>query len=676
MKIHQKKPLPVSLLAVVFSFFASTTVFADGAVFAPNGPTYVPVQGDAGAASTALNSSLNPSTGPNPIIIPTPDSLGNPLKSDTKTSTVTGQYRNGDNTIKLTKMLLNRFKEAVVRVRALDADGNELGRAMGFGVGHPPEQYIVTPLSLLLGNSQQWAEKIEITHASGNQYTAKISLVNEELNIVLLKPEINPIQIALARSEDERPQIEVFTIALDEGEGNKVNPTIEKSTLAAVNEEEGTLSIASQITQTMSDDETNAGTAIINTQGELIGMLLPNHRGVLASMIQRLMGRTHELPPIEPRMLGVIMGRGVLVDPNSDQKTVGVYNSISGALSAVEKKEAPKIDASRFIKANTSQFKPKESDKIVIKVLPGTYREKASLQVPSNISLAGSGAKQTLLLGTSPTMPVIYINRARNILVSALRVVPAPLQQSQNAAVYIDSSSDIRLVGNVFEAKGGTALRAKNSQGVLFVGNSFPNSRRIAADCENSSMVVESNAFLGDWEAAISAGKNCRAIIKRNLFMQNKISVATSNQTNKINIDSNSFIKSVAGVRTSGNNALLSIEDNIFYENLYAVYSSGDLPAKTMGRNAAWKSRFQIKGHVIKDIDVVRSEPYFENPALYDFRIKLGRGQLGAAAQQSGADLGAFQRNDFLGPFTAQFIHSLESATGRSNLAKSWGYQE
>ncbi|MRT32947.1 hypothetical protein FGX01_03740, partial [Xylella fastidiosa subsp. multiplex] len=57
--------------------------------------------------------------------------------------------------------LHDRYKQSVVRVVAKDLAGNVLAKAMGVAVGRS-SQYIAAPLSLVLGTSQQWADRIEV----------------------------------------------------------------------------------------------------------------------------------------------------------------------------------------------------------------------------------------------------------------------------------------------------------------------------------------------------------------------------------------------------------------------------------------------------------------------------------------------------------------------------------
>jgi hypothetical protein len=71
-------------------------------------------------------------------------------------------------------------------------------------------------------------------------------------------------------------------------------------------------------------------------------------------------------------------------------------------------------------------------------------------------------------------------------------------------------------------------------------------------------------------------------------------------------------------------------------------------------------------------LDIVRTEPSFENPAAYDFRVKPGKGHNGSAVRVPGDDLGAFQTTEFLGPYTGVLARSLGAATGLDDLAGTW----
>ena len=228
------------------------------------------------------------------VTVPTPDTIAPPTTTAAP-PTSTGQYRNARGEVKIEKLLLDRYQQSMVTVTAKDLAGNELSRAMGVGVGRSA-QFIAVPLSLLLGNEQQWADKIEITHLSGNKYSAKIALIDEERNTVLLAPEANPAPLPYVRQEDERPQITVFTISFENGPpgtpGSGKVAKIHRGMLAAANHDTGLLSVAGQ---EITDDQ--AGTGIITSNGELVGMLLPGNRGVLSSEMQSLVRKAEKATP-------------------------------------------------------------------------------------------------------------------------------------------------------------------------------------------------------------------------------------------------------------------------------------------------------------------------------------------------------------------------------------------
>ncbi|RZA06179.1 MAG: hypothetical protein EOP11_10990, partial [Proteobacteria bacterium] len=141
----------------------------DPAATVSGAPTYVPssAQGLPGVNSRAASQGVPlPGNPTNVGAIPTPDTIPAPSLT-TSTAVSLGQYINANKEVKIEKMLLDRYQQSVVSIRALDLAGNELSRAMGVGVG-ANAQFIAAPLSLLLGNEQQWADRIEITHVAGN----------------------------------------------------------------------------------------------------------------------------------------------------------------------------------------------------------------------------------------------------------------------------------------------------------------------------------------------------------------------------------------------------------------------------------------------------------------------------------------------------------------------------
>lgn len=647
--------------------------FAQDGQINTGGPTYVPPQAaNDPAVRAALQQSGVQQNGPTPITVPTPETI--PAPSTTQ-GTSLGQYRNSRNEVKLDKMFLDRYKQSVVRVTARDLAGNKLAEAMGVGIGRGLQnsaRYIATPLSIVLGNEQQWADIIEIKHHSGNSYTARVALIDEEKNLVLLAPEATPAAIPFVRPLDERPQIDIYTIgfrdagplAEPEAAESGIQPTIHKGTLAAANQENGVLSVSGS-----GIDDSQAGTAIINSAGELIGMLLPGGRGVLSSALELLILKADKATPFTPSLIGAILGRGVLVSPTID----GAYRSISAALDAVKKGEAPKADPTRYFAAKRRDLAPKESTKTVIKVMPGTYRETKPLSIPSDISLSGSGPGSTTIFGNHPERPVLLVQNAQNVMVTGFRIVPAPLQKMKAPTVIVSKSGNVTLLGNIVEAKGGVALWAHESRSVSITGNTFPRGEARAVSCDRSVVTLESNAFLGDWPMALSADRNCTAEVRRNLFLDNKTAIAVSALASKLVVQRNSFIRDTIAIKVTGTRPSLTIDDNLFFESQFALQASSDFDVKRIGRNAVWRSKFVARGRELRPTDVIRTEPDFENPANFDFRIKPGKGQLGVAARESGADLGAFQRQDFLGGATQHLVRALAAATGESDLPEIWG---
>ena len=651
-------------LQVLWAFLlaASPAFAADDAPAAVNigAGTYVPSSSTiapAVRASAPGGANTRPS-----IAVPTPDTIPAPSEVQLKSpEQLFGQYRTQKGEVKLEKMFLDRYKQSVVRVITRDLAGNELSRAMGVGVGRNGE-YIATALSVVLGNSQQWADTIEITHASGNKYTSKVSLIDEEKNIVLLAPETHPAPIPFVRDIDERPQVSVFTLSFEDV-NNKPEAKIHRGVLAAANRDNGLMSVSgTNIT------DAQAGTAVINSAGELVGMLLPGQRGVLSSALQTLIAKAAKAEPIPPTLVGMILGRGVLVST----KIPGAFPTISAALTAIKKGDAPRTDPARYIPARNRTVAPKDADKLVVKVMPGTYKEEKTISLGSNISLSGSGPENTTLMGADPTKPVLLTQNSSNVIIAGFRIVPAALQEMKAPAVIVSKANNVRITGNIVEAKGGVGVWAHESRNVQLNGNIFPRGKDRAISCDRSNMTIEANGFLGDWPTAISADRGCMATIQRSLFIDNRSGVMLSSQTGKMQIRQNTFVRVTTGVKTGGESPNFSLTDNLFYECTNGLYSSGDLSNKAIGRNAIWMTKFTARGRPMAGLDLVRSEPKFVAPENYDFRLSVGKGQIGAASVGSGLDLGAFQSSDTLGPYTQQFLHSLSAATGNPDLPQEW----
>lgn len=638
------------------AFAADPPVNTGAGTFVPSGSTYAsPPAAPAGAPGAA---------GPRNIgTIPTPDTIPAPGAAQvTNPAQIFGQYQTPKG-VRLEKMFLDRFKESVVRVAAKDMAGNELSRAMGVAVG-PGGEFVATPLSLVLGNAQQWADQIELTHAAGNKYTAKIALIDEEKNIVLLAPEANPAPVPFAREIDERPQMSVFTISFRDAERGRIEPRIHRGMLAAASPATGLLSVSGN-----SIDDAQAGTAVINSAGQFVGMLLPGQRGVLASTVTKLVVKARKSTPMEPRLIGTILGRGVLVDPSLKGSA---FPTISAAIEAIKKGEAPKADPSRYTPARNRTVAPREADKVVVKVMPGTYREGKTLTLPANISIAGSGPDKSTIIGHDPAKPVVLVQDANNVVLSGFRIVPAAMQDMKAPTVILSKARGVEFSGNVVEAKGGVGLWAHQSRNVLVAGNVFARGRERAVSCDRTTgFEMKANGFLGDWPMAVSIDKGCQGLIERNLFFENKTAVAISSLAGRLEIAQNTFVRSGVGVKMMGAITNFRLADNLFFEVPNAFYSNGEPNLKSFGRNAIWMSKLTARGRAISNLDLVRSEPRFTAPDIYDFRLVAGRGQLGAATT-SGLDLGAFQTSDIMGAYTSPFLKALGTAVGRPKLEQEW----
>lgn len=565
-------------------------------------------------------------------------------------------------------MFLERYKESVVRVRILNQTGEEMGRAMGVSIGRSP-QLIATPLSLVLGNALEWADKVEISHARGNKYFAKIAYIDEQLDLVLLAPENSPAPIPFTRPQDERPQITVFTISFEDGAGGAIQPKIHRSNLAAVNPDFGSLSISGP---TITNDQ--AGTGIINMQGELVGMMLPSGNGVLASALSERAIKAKRFSPIPPSMLGVVMGRGVLVDPTLPE----AFPSIGAALKAMKEGKAPKADLARFNAAKDKTLSPKEADRVILKVMPGTYKEN-TLELPSSISFTGSGTNKTVIVGLNPKAPVISAHNAKNLSVTNFRVVPAPLQATDTATLEFTNTSLVRVIGNLIEGKGGSAISFSQTVSSAIFGNAFPEGNETAINCKSSAVLVEGNAFLGAWGRGISIDQGCSLNIVQNLFVNSKTSISVSGLASGGSIVNNTFIKSIVGVRFSGDNKV-SVKDNLFFEDLHGLYGIKEKATELIDRNAYWKSKITFPNDTkVKENRIVQAKPVFENPEFYDFRIHPGTPQLyiNALEGEESLNFGAFQRKgkEMLGRFTGNLARALETATGQKGLAEAWGYK-
>lgn len=638
-------------------------------------PTFIPGQAASSPAvqQRAAGQGINiPAAGGNSaggvprVNVPTPDTI--PVPSTATAVSQTGQYRNAKGEVKLEKMLLDRYQQSVVSVTARDLAGNELARSMGVGVGRNA-QFIAVPLSIVLGNEQQWADKIEITHVAGNKYSAKVALIDEEHNTVLLAPEANPAPLPYVREENERPQITVFTISFQPSASGP-RAVIHRGMLAAANLESGLLSVAgSDIT-----DE-QAGTGIISTNGELVGMLLPGARGVLASTIQSMVAKAAKATPIEPNRIGTILGRGVIV---GGKEYKGAYPTISEALEAIKKGDAPKTDPSLYTPAKNRSVAPKDADKVVVKVMPGIYKEAKTISVPSNLSLSGSGPDRTSLIGTDPNKPVVLVQGEENSLIAGFRIIPAQKQTMKAPTLIVNKSKNVTVLGNVIESRGGISAWALQSTGVRFQGNSFPaaaGSGIRGLSCDRSELKSEANAFIGKWIIGISADKSCDLEINHSLFFSSQTALNISADAHSVKLVHNSFVRNDGAIKLGGKISRFDMADNLFYECDSALNMAGDIEAKRLGRWAIWKTKVVAAGKNVPGLDLVRSEPKFVSPEAYDFRLRQGQAQLSSSlSEPAGRELGAFQFDTFVGTYTQQLVRSLSVATGQPNLAALWGF--
>lgn len=440
--------------------------------------------------------------------------------------------------------------------------------------------------------------------------------------------------------------------------------------MAAANPETGLLSVSAFQKEVI--DDTQAGTGIIDSGGKLMGMLLPGGRGVLSSTLMKSIEKAKKSTPIEPRMIGVILGRGVLVD----SKTEGAFKTIDEALEAVHKGTAPKTDPTRYTPARNRTVAPKETDKVVIKVMPGTYKLKKPVSLTSDLSLSGSGPSQTIIVAPDPDKPAILVQNANNVIVAGFRIVPANLQSLKAPALIISKATTVTVLGNMIEAKGGVGAWAHESNHVSFFGNTFARGTNRALSCDHSSIQVETNAFVGDWPMGAALDQGCVSVLKRNLFIDNKLGVAVASNAGSTLLQGNTFVRDVTGIKLVGSSPNFSLFDSVFYETPNGLFAGGEVNVRNLGRNGTWKSRFLSRSKPLVALDMLRTEPTFENPSQYDFRIKTGKAYSGQALREPGADLGAFQRTDFLGTYSGPLARSLGAATGEDDLAGQWGLAE
>mgnify|MGYP003393491283 CR=1 FL=1 len=587
-----------------------------------------------------------------------------------------GRYRTASGTVKVPQLLLDAYKDSVVRVTARDEAGNRLNEAMGVAVGVSSEgmnigssHYIATSLSLVLGNSVQWADRIEETHDTGSSYSSQVAFIDEQLDLVLLKPKNKPTPIRFVASGQERAQIDVITISFDRDRKNEIVPNFHRGVMAALDTEEGTFTVSGK---TMSNEQ--AGTAVINMNGELMGMLLPNRNGVLSSAITRGIQKIQGKAPFSPRLIGAIMGRGILVDLSAPE----AYKTIPEALADLKSGKAPKADPTRYLPAYTDAYKPRAASRTILKIAPGSYDISNTLEIPSNLSIAGSGPGTTILVGKAPDRPIISLDKAKNVAIANLRITPGSAQKALVPTISVRDSENISILGNVIEAKGGRAaihLQGVKNAGIF--GNAFPEGKEKAIYCQTSTLVAQANSFLGKWPQATSIGKGCAATVVSNFFLDNEISVAVSTESKKLELRRNTFLRSLVGARFYGKTNELNVEDNLFYSNRYSLLTSQKFAPFQIGRNAAWKSIAFREREQITGLDFVKGKPEFRNADAFDYRLIPGSpgANSGVPDEDGGSDIGAFQAEAFLGKYTSQFLITLETAVGEKNLAETWGFK-
>lgn len=674
MRNDQKRRPSLSLQVLGVCFLSFALSFQARAEDPPSTgtltPTYIPGGLNSNTlkeAQSAQEAAALKAAGTATSLIGTPDASIPNAPGAAAGVVITGQFRKADGSVLLEKQYLARYKESVVRVVARDNSGNELGRTMGTAIGRPGGKvFIASPLSGVLGNSMQWADTIEIVNHAGNRNKANVALVNEQLDLVLLDPLNKPAPINFVRPSDERAQIDIFTISFDDDTVNvgRIKPNIHNGMLQAINVQEGTLTVSSNYVV-----ENSAGTAIISKTNELMGMLLPNGQGVLASALNNAISLAEKAEPISPRLVGVVMGRGVLVD----EKLPFAFPTITAALEAIKEGKAPKTNPALYIPAKTRDLSPREAERIVLKVMPGVYnKEKQPINIGGNVSLTGSGAALTTIVGTDPAKPLFSIQNQANISVTGFRLVPAALQNGESSTVEIRNSSAVIVLGNIVEAKGGSGILLDGSSSIALFGNTFPRGKLKAVQCRASSMVVEGNAFLGDWPQAITVDSGCASQVRRNLFIETQIGLATSSQAREMEVKNNNFIKSLAGVRFFGEVPSGVFTDNIFFQNAFAFYGSKDYTGKRIGRNALWKSQVSFKGKPFKSLDMEIVQPIFEAPENYDFRLRASSSLVNSATtsgEDGRLDIGAFQRTDCAGRFTPQLLQTIAAAVGEKKLA-------
>ncbi len=595
---------------------------------------------------------------------------GSSQRSDTDETKIPGPFHSSNGLVKTADLLLHRYKNSVVEVTTHDGVGHEISSNMGVAVGITANGlqkgesiYIATALSLIPKNARQWIDTIKIKHYSGTTYTGRVALVDEKRNLILIKPKNQPAGIRFIDPSNERPLMDIITIYFEKDSKKKIEPIALKGVLAAVDVKAGTLAITGE-----DINKLRPGTAVLNTQGQLVGMLLPNSVGILSSAILDAILRLKSKTAFHPRLLNVVLGQGVLVDPNIKD----AYPTIESAIEAIKQGKAPKAQPQYYIQ---SKKKKKGFNQVILKVSKGKYKLKKAISLPSNLSFTGVSSKETMLYGTDPKYNVIDVRNAKNVSISNFQIFP-PIGQKK-ATLSIRNSQEISLTGNVIRSKGSQAIYALRSKKVSIQGNSFPSGGEKAIYCQKSNFMVEANSFLGKWPQALAVGKGCYLQAQNNLFLQNRISIAVSTESKQISIQKNTFLNSQAGIRFFGKIPKMTIEDNIFFKNKFSILTTRPILPKKIGRNGAWKSFAFHNNKKINDLDFIIGRSDFRRPQDYDFRLLPGspHAKTGRPDESNeNTDMGAFQRDSFLGTYTLEFLNTLEAVTGEKNLAAIWNY--
>ena len=260
---------------------------------------------------------------------------------------------------------------------------------------------------------------------------------------------------------------------------------------------------------------------------------------------------------------------------------------------------------------------------------------------------------------------------------SNFHIKPSGEQDKLLSTIFVQDSEKLVFLGNLIESNGGRALHSLGGDFISVLGNAFVKGANKAVYCQKSYMKVEANSFLGPHPQALAAGKQCSLLARRNLFMESKVGVAVSSESSRVQLRNNTFIHTFTGVRFYGDYPKLEIGNNIFYRGRFSFFMTRPFLPSLFGKNSSWKSVAFLRKKRAEGLRFIKGQPVFKNPSSYDFRLEPGTVGF-SAGSQGGSDLndmGAFQSSDFLGEYTAQFLITLEAATGEKGLAKKWGYK-